>query len=39
MYRYNNYDISELVYPIPEDEINANWGVTQTEGWANTLPK
>ena len=38
-YTYNNYDISNLVYPIPEDEINANWGVTQTEGWAATLPK
>lgn len=39
VYRYNNYDISNLVYPIPEDEINANWGVTQTEGWADGLPK
>ena len=38
-YRYNNYDISNLVYPIPESEINANWGVTQTDGWAGTLPK
>ena len=39
LYTYNNYDISNLVYPIPEDEINANWGVTQTEGWSSTLPK
>lgn len=39
MYTYNNYDISNLVYPIPESEINANWGVTQTEGWADTMPK
>ena len=38
-FRYNNYDISNLVYPIPESEINANWGVTQTEGWAETFPK
>lgn len=39
VYTYNNYNISNLVYPIPEDEINANWGVTQTEGWADGLPK
>ena len=38
-FRYNDYDISNLVYPIPESEINANWGVTQTEGWADGLPK
>lgn len=38
-YRYNNYDISNLVYPIPEAEINANWGVKQTEGWDSTMPK
>lgn len=38
-YRYNNYNISNLVYPIPESEINANWGVKQTDGWADTMPK
>lgn len=38
-YTYNNYNISNLVYPIPESEINANWGVTQTEGWADSMPK
>lgn len=38
-FQYNNYDISNLVYPIPDAEINANFGVTQNEGWANTMPK
>ncbi len=35
----SGYDISDLVYPIPDDEINAGYGVTQNEGWASTLPK
>ncbi len=35
----NNYKISNLVYPIPVDEINAGFGVTQTEGWSETLPQ
>ena len=35
----NNYDISNLVYPIPADEINANFGVTQNDGWASSLAK
>ncbi len=38
-FRSNNYDISKLVYPIPEDEINAGFGVTQTDGWQSNLPK
>ena len=37
-YRYNNYKISDLIYPIPADEINAGFGVTQND-WSNTLPK
>ena len=35
----NNYDISNLVYPIPDSEIKSGFGVTQNEGWANTLAK
>lgn len=38
-YRHNNYKISDLIFPIPVDEINAGFGVTQNEGWQNTLPK
>ncbi len=37
-YVVNNYKISNLVFPIPEDEINAGFGVTQNEGWTATLP-
>jgi len=33
-----DYQISDLVYPIPDDEINAGFGVEQNEGWAKTLP-
>jgi len=38
-FRYTGYNISELVYPIPADEINANFGVTQNEGWDAVMPK
>ena len=34
-----NADCANIVFPIPADEINANAGVTQNEGWQNTLPK
>ena len=34
-----NYDISELVFPIPVDKINAGFGVTQNEEWPNVMPK
>ncbi|MBD5285665.1 MAG: RagB/SusD family nutrient uptake outer membrane protein [Bacteroides sp.] len=37
-YVVNNYKISNFVFPIPEDEINAGFGVTQNEGWASALP-
>ena len=33
------FKISDCVYPIPADEINAGFGVTQNEGWQNTFPK
>lgn len=38
-FQVTNYQISKLVFPIPVDEINAGFGVEQTEGWANTLPR
>lgn len=39
LFRSNNFNISEFVFPIPNNEINANFGVTQNEGWASNLPK
>ena len=33
-----NYDISNLVYPIPADEINTKMGVEQNPDWNATLP-
>lgn len=33
------YDISDLVFPIPDAEINAGFGVAQNDGWASTLPQ
>lgn len=38
-FTYTNYEISKLVYPIPVDEINAGFGVTQNENWSSTFPK
>ena len=38
-YSYKNYDISELVFPIPVDEINAGFGVAQNDEWPNVMPK
>ncbi len=37
-FTFNNYKISDLVFPIPSDEITAGFGVTQND-WSNTLPK
>lgn len=30
--------IGNLIFPIPQDEINAGFGVTQNQGWADTKP-
>lgn len=30
--------VGDFVYPIPEAEINAGFGVVQTPGWANVRP-
>ena len=37
-FTYNDYEISNLVFPIPSTEVNAGFGVTQNN-WASTLPK
>ena len=36
-YRVDNYTISNLVYPIPADEINAGFGIEQND-WSSTIP-
>jgi len=37
--RYRDFDASLFAYPIPQTEINAGFGVVQTEGWDLALPK
>ena len=37
-YTFNNYKISDLVFPIPTEEITAGFGVTQND-WSSTLPQ
>lgn len=37
-YTYNDYQISDLIFPIPSAEINAGFGVEQND-WINTLPE
>lgn len=37
-FTYTNYDISNLIFPIPSAEVNAGFGVIQND-WSNTLPK
>ena len=36
---YTNVDAAAIVMPIPADEINAGFGVTQNTGWQSTLPR
>ena len=36
---FKDFDIAQFVYPIPANEINAGYGVTQTENWSATMPK
>ena len=38
-YMINGFKVSYCVYPIPNDEINAGFGVKQNEGWFNTFPE
>lgn len=35
---FSNYNVSDCVYPIPDDEINTGAGVTQNSGWQSTFP-
>lgn len=35
----NNVTVGDVLFPIPVDEINAGYGVTQNEGWAGSRPK
>lgn len=37
-FTYTDYKISDLVYPIPTEEVISGFGVAQNEGWSNTLP-
>lgn len=37
-FTYTDYKISDLVFPIPSDEITSGFGVAQNEGWSKTLP-
>ena len=38
-FTFTGYKISDFVYPIPVGEVNAGFGVTQTPGWSDALPK
>ncbi|MDR3194240.1 MAG: RagB/SusD family nutrient uptake outer membrane protein [Tannerella sp.] len=35
---YPGFDIARFCYPVPADEVNAGYGVVQTENWAAALP-
>lgn len=35
---YSGFDIQKFVFPIPEAEINAGFGITQNTGWEDNLP-
>lgn len=36
---YNDVHLSDLVYPIPEAEINTGFGVVQNPNWASVRPQ
>lgn len=38
-YQIKNVQLGDVVFPIPANEINAGFGITQTEGWASTRPQ
>lgn len=38
-YTFTNFEISNLVFPIPTDEVNAGFGVVQNEDWSSSMPK
>jgi hypothetical protein len=37
--RFANFDPSLFAFPIPQTEVNAGFGVVQTVGWEQTLPR
>lgn len=37
--KYKNFNVSTFAYPIPQTEVYAGFGVVQTEGWEQHLPK
>ena len=36
---YTNFNIAKCVDPIPSFEVNSGFGVIQTEGWSDNLPR
>jgi len=36
---FTDFSIYQFVFPIPFLEVNSRWGVVQTEGWHNNLPR
>lgn len=36
---WHNFDVKKFVFPIPSDEVNSGWGVTQNADWFNNLPE
>jgi tetratricopeptide (TPR) repeat protein len=35
---FSDWDVSKFVFPIPSNEVNAGFGVTQNENWSDNLP-
>ncbi|MBD5263457.1 MAG: RagB/SusD family nutrient uptake outer membrane protein [Bacteroides sp.] len=38
-FTFKDVDLSDVIFPIPQDEINAGFGVVQTPNWAAGRPK
>ena len=38
-YTHTDYEIADLVFPIPVSEINAGFGVVQNDDWSSSMPK
>lgn len=38
-YTFKNADLSNVIFPIPADEVNANFGVEQTPNWEAGVPR
>ena len=38
-FRFKNVDLSNVIFPIPQDEINAGFGVVQTPDWTAGRPQ